>query len=111
MTIAAFDVGDRIRTGNDTGATGSGAFTNTLGVATDPTEVVLRLKPPNAATAVYRWPTPGVGESALSKESTGRFYADVTLDSAGTWGAELSGTGAVESVDSWQLFVRPSLVG
>lgn len=111
--ITAHDVGDRVRLGNSTENTGADAFTNLAGVATNPTEVTLRRQPfPSGTAVVYRWPTPAVGESALTNESAGRFYAEWTpaAADAGIYAVELAGTGAVEHMDQWLLFVRESLV-
>lgn len=99
----------RVRVGNHSTGTGA-AFTNPAGSATDPTEVTLRLEKPTGTIVTYRWPTPGAGESALTKEATGRFYADYAWDVAGLWNVELRGTGAIESMAQWQVFVSEALV-
>jgi hypothetical protein len=108
--IVSYDVSDRVRLGNHSGNTSTAAFTTVGGVATDPTEVVLTVREPDGTLAVYRWPTPGVGESALSKETTGRFYADVGLDAAGLWAYRVEGTGAVVASEEGMLHVRKSVV-
>lgn len=110
MTTA--DIGDLVRLGNHSGDTARAAFATAAGTATDPTEVTLRVKDPSGNVTVYRWPTPGAGESALTKEAgqTGRFYADVSLDEAGTWTYRLAGTGAVESAEETTLYVRRSSI-
>jgi hypothetical protein len=110
MAIVSYDHGDRVRLGNHSGTTATAPFTTVGGVATDPTEVVLTVKAPDGTTTVYRWPTPGVGETLLSKEATGRFYADVTLSAAGLWAYRLAGTGAVVATEEGVLHVRRSVV-
>lgn len=109
MAITAHDIGDAPRLGNHSGNTGSAAFTNDAGVATDPTEATLRVKKPDGTTTVYRWPTPGVGEGALARESTGRFYVEWTCTVAGLHSVKLAGTGAIVVADQWQFFVREDM--
>lgn|SRR5687768_4425453 len=112
MAITSYDDGDRVRLGNHSGNAATAPFTTVGGVATDPTDVALTVKAPGAAgtTTVYRWPTPGTGEVLLSKEDTGRFYADVTLSEPGLWAYRLSGTGAVVATEEGVLHVRRSVV-
>jgi hypothetical protein len=103
---APVDLGDRVRVGNHSGDAERTAF------AVDPTAVVLRLRrrwPDPADTATYRWPTPGAGEQPLTREDTGRFYADVTADVPGLWGWKLEGTGAAIAADQGHLIVRSDL--
>lgn len=108
----ANNVGDLYRFGNPLTdpATGQALaapptpFT-TGGVATDPTAVVLTIKRPDATVLVYGWPTAGATGS-LTKEATGRFYADVLLTLKGTWRYELAGTGAVTAAEQGSLVVE-----
>lgn len=111
MTTTVCDIGDMRRYGNHA-ASGVAPFTNVAGVATDPTEVRLTIEKPDATQLVYVWPTPGVGESALTKEAatTGRFYADVEHDMAGIWALRLAGTGAVVAAAEDYVLVRQSLL-
>lgn len=99
-----YDLGDRSRLGNHA-ASGGAAFT-TGGTATDPTAVTLTLEAPNGTQTVWAWPTPGVGEGTLTRETTGRFYADHTWDQAGLHWCRLAGTGAVVAAAEWGVTVR-----
>lgn len=111
MAIASYDEDDRVRLGNHSTNTATAPFRTVGGVDTDPSDVALTVREPDGTQTVYRFPTPGAGESLLSKETTGRFYADVTLDAAGLWTYRLAGTGAVVAVEEAQLHVRKSGVG
>jgi hypothetical protein len=108
-SLGTFDTGDTLRLGNHSGATDSAAF-SVAGVATDPTAVTMTVTKPTGTSTVYAWPTPGVGQSALTKEGTGRFYADVALDVAGVWRMRLAGTGAVATAEERSFVVRRSRV-
>lgn len=99
------DVGDLVRFGNPTAATDAAAFATSNGTATDPTAVTLVVEKPDGTQTTYAWPTPGAGQSALTKEGTGRFYAEVTLDQDGTWRHRLVGTGAVAAAAEGTLRV------
>jgi hypothetical protein len=110
VAILSYDTNDRVRLGNHSAVSGTAAFTTVGGVATDPTDTALTVLEPDGTSTVYRYPTPGVGESLLSKEDTGRFYADVTLDQAGLWRYRLAGTGAVVATEEGVLHVRRSVV-
>jgi hypothetical protein len=106
MTIRSYDTNDRVRLGNHSSVSGTAAFTTVGGVATDPTAVVLTVKEPDGTSTAYTWPSP----ATLSKEATGRFYVDVTLDLPGLWAYRLEGTGAVVATEEGVLHVRKSVV-
>jgi hypothetical protein len=110
VSIPAFDVGDRIRLGNSTGTNSDGTardpFRDVNGSATDPTAVSLQLIQPDGTLLVYNWPNQGLGDGLLLREALGRFYWDVTLSAAGRWRWKLSGTGAVETSEEGELYVR-----
>jgi hypothetical protein len=100
MSINAYDKGDLVRI--------SGSFVNASDVATDPTEAVLRVKAPDKTTTVCRWPTPGAGESALTRDSAGAFHVDLSITQSGYWTYRWEGTGAVQSADEATLYARVS---
>jgi hypothetical protein len=100
--IQTYDKSDRVRLGNHSTNTNTAPFTTVGGVATDPTAVVLTVRKPDGTVTAYTWPSP----ATLSKEATGRFYVDVTLDASGLWAYELAGTGAVQAVEQGRLYVR-----
>lgn len=112
------DTGDKRRYGNHLTdpvtvlPTGFAAFTNSAGVATDPTQVIMTIQKPNGIELVYVWPTPGVGQLQLIKDvaGTGRFYADVEHDQSGIWVVRLAGTGAVMAAAEDYVIVRQSLL-
>lgn len=88
------DIGDLLRLGNPSQGATSAAFTNLAGVATDPTAVVLGVLKPNGIYLEYGWPSAG-DDGTLTRESVGRFYAEILMDVAGKWQFRLAGTGAV----------------
>lgn len=100
MAITSYDRGDLSRI--------SATFTNASAVATDPTEVVLRVKPPTATAVVYRWPTPGSGESAIIRDSAGAFHVDVSITEAGYWPYRWEATGSVQTADEAMMYARKS---
>ncbi len=82
-----------------------------LGVDTDPNELTLTVQVDADDTpTVYRWPTPGVGESAMVKDSTGHFHADYANAAAGVVKYRWVATGAVASAEQSYYFVRPSVI-
>lgn len=103
------DIGDMIRVGNPSQDTDSAAFTTLVGVATDPTAVVLTILKPDLTDLVYGWPSPGA-DGTLTRESAGRFYKDLLIDMAGTWRFRLEGTGAVTAASEGSLRVSRSRV-
>jgi hypothetical protein len=103
--IHSYDVGDRVRLGNHSTNTATGPFTTVGGAVTDPTTITLTVQKPDTTETAYTYAL-----ATLSKESTGRYYVDVTLDQAGLWSYRLAGTGAVIAVEEAQLHVRKSNV-
>lgn len=103
------DRGDRVRVGNASAATDAAAFTTLDGTPTDPTEVTLTVVKPDGVQLVYGWPDAG-DDGTLTRESAGRFYADVDLDQAGTWRYRLAGTGTVVAAAEGALRVERSRV-
>jgi hypothetical protein len=102
--------GTLVRMGNPAGTGDDGvvraAFTTLAGDAVDPTEVVLRVKKDaTGGTTAYRWPTPGAGESGLTRESVGRFYAQETAATPGIWDWKLEGSGGAIGATEGALVV------
>ncbi len=113
ITVPIVDVGDLLRIGNPSTTVGASAFTNATGAATDPTVVELRVRRPSGVVTVYVYGRALAGaEAALTKEAgqTGRFYADVSMDTAEAWYWRLSSTGAVQAAHEGSIWVRPSMV-
>lgn len=101
----SYDVGDVVRVGNYSGASLSAAFSDIAGVATDPTAVTLTIDRPDGTELVYGWPSAGA-DGTLTKESTGRFYADVQVTQAGLWEYTLVGTGAAAAAATTRFIAR-----
>jgi hypothetical protein len=98
------DIGDLERVGNHV-ASGAGAFApGSTGTATDPTAVTLSVRKLDGTLLVYGWPSAGT-TGPLTREATGRFYADVLLDQAGEWTYHLAGTGTVTAAAQGYLVV------
>jgi hypothetical protein len=106
MAILSYDLGDRVRLGNHTSNTSTGAITDVTGAAADPTDITLTTRAPDGTLTVYTYN----GTPALLKETTGRYYVDVTLDAEGLWSYRLVGTGAVVIAEEGVLHVRRSVV-
>lgn len=108
MTIPSFDIGDKIRLGNQAGTNDDGsaraAFTDIAGVVTDPTTVSLEVKMPNGTVLTYGYPTGTDGN--LIREGLGRYYYDLSLGASGLWYWTLAGTGTVETSEQGALYVR-----
>ena len=92
--VNSYDIGDGIRL--------SGAFT-VNDVATDPTAITLRVKDPVNSTGRYTYAL-----SQVSKTSTGNYYKDITVSTAGKWFYRWEGTGAVIAADEVWFNVRLS---
>jgi hypothetical protein len=105
MAIRSYSVGSRVRLGNHSSNTDTAAFTTVGGVATDPTAVTLVAEKPDQTSTTYTY-----AGLTLSKETTGRYYVDVTLDQAGLWTYRMAGTGAVVATMEHQLHVRVSSI-
>jgi len=73
---------------------------------TDPTTVTLKVKDPSGNVATYTYAL-----AEITKSSTGIYYKNISLDEAGYWYYQWTGTGAVESVEEDYLMVRTRQVG
>ena len=72
----------------------SAEFTDVEGLPLDPTTVTLRYLPPGGAEVQLLY-----GASAMVKESTGSYRADVLADASGLWRYRWEGTGTAQAVD------------
>lgn len=77
-----YEVGDVVRI--------TGTFTNTSGVAADPTAVTILVKRRDGATTTYTF-----AGGTVTKSATGIFYADHTVTAEGVYDYRIVGTGAV----------------
>lgn len=107
MAIASYDVGDRIRLGNHSSNTATGAISDVNGDPVDPTDITMRVEEPDGTAVTYSFN----GVPSLSKENVGRYYVDVTLDAAGLWKYRLAWTGAAIGAEEGVLHVRKGQTG
>lgn len=75
------------------------AFT-VSGVATDPTTVSLMIETPDKVQTTYTY-----AGSTVTKDSTGTFSKQVTLDQRGIWRYVWTGTGACQASDEGTITV------
>lgn len=91
-----FDIGDVVRI--------SVSFA-VSGVYTDPTTVTLKVKDPSGTVDTYTYAL-----SQVTKSATGVYYKDLTIDEAGTWRYEWTGTGSCAAVEEGQVYARKTRV-
>lgn len=91
----AYDRGDLVRL--------TATFTDTAGVATDPTTVTCRVRSPAGTTTVDTY-SPG----SITKDSTGVYHLDVNASESGQWWYRWEGTGAVQQADEGTFSVEAS---
>lgn len=96
--MAEYDLGDLIRA--------STAFTNTAGVATDPTVITVmhRVGIDTVSTYVY-----GTDEQ-VAKDSTGNYHIDILADTAGVHFVRWTGTGTITAADEDTWVVKKSRI-
>lgn len=90
-----YDIGDAVRV--------SVAFTSN-GSAADPTAVALKVQDPSGNEDTYTY---ALGQ--VTKDSTGNYHKDVTVDEAGTWFYRWTGTGVVVAASEGNFVVRRSV--
>jgi hypothetical protein len=76
----------------------SASFTDASNAAADPTTVACKVRHPSGAVDTYASPT---------KDSTGHYHQDVTVDAGGLWTVRWEGTGAVVTAGEGTLVVLP----
>jgi hypothetical protein len=99
--------GDMLRFGNSSAADGAAPFADLDGTATDPDTVTLTIRQPDGSLLAYGWPSAGA-DGTLTRESAGRFYADIIIGQSGMWDLKLAGTGAVTAAGERALHVAGS---
>lgn len=83
------------------GESARGTFTTTIaGVLTNATEVTLTITEPDGSTASYT-----LSGGTVETDTTGVYYKDVTLDTAGRWEWNWASTGDVTAADAGELLV------
>lgn len=66
------------------------------GAVADPTTVTITVTEPDGTSTTVTYGGAGSGQvSAITKDSTGVYRADVTIDAVGDWKAKWRGTGDV----------------
>lgn len=75
-----------------------------LGVATDPTALVVKLRDAAGVTVTRTYGTDG----ELVKDATGRFHCAFIPTTTGVWWVRWAGTGTAGGAAERRLYVRPS---
>lgn len=91
-----YDRGDSVRI--------TAEFRSLSGTLTDPTTVVFKLRSPRGAVTRLEY---GV-DTALVRESVGRYYSDVDLNLPGTWCYRWEGTGTLQAAEEGTIVVEQS---
>lgn len=74
-------------------------------IPTDPTTVTLKVQDPSGNTDIYTY-----AAAQITKDGTGIYSKTITLDEAGWWVYEWTGTGAVVVVEGSRIYVRKALL-
>lgn len=94
MSPRSYDVGDVVR---------STATFKVAGVLTDPTTVTFKYKSPSGTIVTKTYAL-----SEVTKDSTGIYHYDFTVDAAGTWFYRWISTGTAAGASEVQIQVRKS---
>lgn len=97
-----YDTGDIVRISTVT--------LNDAGTAADPNALTLTVQDGGGTETVYAWPTPGIGQVAMIKDSVGNFHADHLTVADGLTAYRWAATGAVTSAAESYYIVRQSLL-
>ena len=81
-SINTYDIGDLVRC--------QGIFTDAASTVTDPAAITFKVKNPSGTTTTYVYGT----DAQLVKDSTGTYYVDVSINSAGVWYYRFASTGS-----------------
>lgn len=92
----AYDIGDAPRL--------SISFTDYADVSADPTAVTFAMTEPDGSVVQYDYLT----NAELVKDSVGNYHVDYLLSKSGRHTFKFTGTGAVNSAESADLYVRAS---
>lgn len=95
--MAIYDINQSVRL--------TGSFT-VSDVATDPTTVTFDYRKPGGTQATWTYGT----DAEVVKSSTGVYYVDLTLDTAGEWYYQWNGAGTVVATGSGRVYVRRDTV-
>jgi hypothetical protein len=89
----AYDAGDIVRV--------TASFTNSAGAAVDPSSLQLQYQPPTNVTTALAY-----GDGNVIKSSSGLYYADLAVNSSGTWKYRWNGTGSNAAAAEGMFQVR-----
>ncbi len=93
-----FDIGDLVRV--------SAAFTDSAGMAIDPTAVYVKYRTPAGTTTTLTY---GV-DAALVRDSAGNYHADISATDDGDWHYRWYSTGSGQASEEHWFRVRPQVV-
>lgn len=82
----------------------SAVFSNLSGTPIDPTDVVVRVKPPSGNIITYTY---GVDDSVV-RDGVGAYHADVVLDTSGPWAYRWEAFGIIRTAAEGSIKVKPS---
>ena len=78
-------------------------FSDATGALADPTTITLKVRDPSGTETSYTY-----AGATVSKEATGIYYKDVTINAQGRWVARWIGTGTVADAAEFPIDVPPS---
>lgn len=76
-----------------------------LDVNTDPTTITLEVQSPSGTTTSYTY-----ADEEITREGTGIYYYNLSVNEAGWWVYQWTGTGTVEVVQGNRILVKESLL-
>lgn len=95
--MLTYTVGDLVRV--------TANFTGIDGTATSPTSVIFKVRNPALTIVTYVY---GTGTDVVLS-TTGEFYSDISLSTAGEWRYRWEGSGAIQAADEGPIFVDESV--
>ena len=81
------------------------AVFSVLNVNTDPSTITLQVQSPSGVTTPYTY-----AGAQVTKEGTGIYYYNLSVNEAGWWVYQWTGTGTVEVVQGNKILVKESLL-
>lgn len=94
--MASYNIGDLVRVS---------VYITVNGVATDPsTGPTCEYQDPSLVEVSKTYP----GDAEVVKDATGRYHLDISVDEAGTWYYNWSGTGTAQGAEEGSFIVATS---
>ena len=81
------------------------AVFSVLNVNTDPSTITLQVQSPSGVTTSYTY-----AGAQVTKEGTGIYYYNLSVNEAGWWVYQWTGTGTVEVVQGNKILVKENLL-